>query len=123
MALEPQLIKLPIVKGAECRRQAAQGSDKPELCCNNVNDVTNPGLLRKLEAILGLALHLHERIARREKVRIQVDAAVRRKGRVTDLVGRLKRATHQVAPSPDMFRPGPRVTCDIHTGSAHEIIA
>ena len=120
--LKPKLIKLPIVKAAEIRRQATEGSDKPELCGNDVNDVTNPGLLRKLEAVLGFMLHLRERIARREKVRIQVDAAVRRKGEVTNLVCRLKRATHQVAASPDMFRPGHHVNCEEHTGPGQETL-
>ena len=39
---------------------------------------SEPRLLRKLEATLGFALHLSERIARREKIRVQVVAAVRR---------------------------------------------
>ena len=69
MALEPKLIKLLIVEGAEFRRQATEGPDKPELRGDDVNDETEPHLLRKLEAILGFTLHLNERISRREKVR------------------------------------------------------
>ena len=72
MALEPKLIKLPIVKGAEFRRQATEGPDKPELRGNEVNDETEPHLLGKLEAMLGFTLHLNERISRRQKVRVQV---------------------------------------------------
>jgi hypothetical protein len=50
-------------------------------------------------------LHLIERIARRKKVRVQMGVAVRRKSEVTNLVRRLKCATHQIAASPDMPRP------------------
>jgi len=81
MPLEPNLIKLPVVKGAEFRRQATEGPDKPKLCGDEVNDVTEPGLLGKLEAILGFTLHLNQRISSRQKVRVQVVAAVRRKVR------------------------------------------
>ena len=56
MALEPKLIELFIVKGAEFRRQATEGPDKPELRGDDVNDETKPSLLRKLEAILGFTL-------------------------------------------------------------------
>ena len=105
MALDPKLIKLLIVKGAEIRRQAAERPDEPELRGDGVNDETEPHLLRKLEAMLGFALHLVERIARREKVRVQVVAAIRRKSEIADLVCGLERATHQIAASPDMSRP------------------
>ena len=37
-----------------------------------VNGETEPHLLRKRETTLGFALHLVERIARREQVRVQV---------------------------------------------------
>src|ERR1700730_15316959 len=81
MALEPQLIKLPIVKGTKFLRQATEGSDQPELRGNAVTDETEPHLMGKLEAMLGFALHLRERIARREQVRVQVPAAVRSRSR------------------------------------------
>jgi hypothetical protein len=86
MLLEQELIELLIVKGAEFRGQATEGTDKPELRGDEVNDQTKPSLLRKLEAILGFMLHLGERISRGEKVRVQVFAAVRRKSEVADLV-------------------------------------
>ena len=44
MALESKLIKLSIVKGAELLRQAAKGSDKPELGADVVNDKIEPRL-------------------------------------------------------------------------------
>ena len=80
----------------------------------------NRDLLRKLEAILGFTLHLSERISRREKVRVQVVAAVRRKGEVTDLVRGIERATHQIAASPDMSRPRHDDISERHIGSSLE---
>ena len=101
-----ELIELLIVEGAEFRRQAAERPDQPELGGDEVNDKTEPRLLRERETMLGFALHLGERIARREKVRVQVVAAVGRISEVADLVRRLERAAHQIAASPDMSRPG-----------------
>src|SRR6516165_311271 len=105
MTFEFQLIKLSIVKGAEFWRQATKGPDKPELRSDDVNDQTKPSLLSKLEAILGFTLHLHERISRRQKVRVQVGAAVRRKSEIADLVRDLESPAYQVTASPNMFRP------------------
>ena len=45
-----------VVEGAEFRRQAAEGPDKPELRGDDVNDETEPHLLRKLETVLGFTL-------------------------------------------------------------------
>src|SRR5882724_5474143 len=105
MALELKLVEPLIVEGAEFRRQATEGPVKPELRGDDVNHETEPGLLRKLEAVLGFTLYLNERIPRREKVRVQVVAAKSRKGQVTDLVRGIEGATHQIAASTDMFRP------------------
>jgi multiple sugar transport system permease protein len=55
--------------------------------------------LRKGETTLGFLLHLIEQIARREKVRVQVAAAIPRKSEVTGLVRRLERATYQITAS------------------------
>src|SRR6266700_3334244 len=110
------LIEALFVKRAECRRQAAESPNQSELRGDGVNGKTEPHLLRKRETTLGFALHLIERIARREKVRVQVGAAVRRKSEVTDLVRRFKRATHQIAASPDMSRPGRDDTSKVEIG-------
>ena len=61
--LEPALVELLIVEGAECRRQAAQRPDQPELRGDEVDDETEPRLPRELEPMLGFALHVAERIA------------------------------------------------------------
>ena len=60
----------------------------------------------KLEAMLGFALYLRERIARREQVRGQIHAAVRRKCEIADLVRGLELPTQQIAGSLDMFFQG-----------------
>ena len=72
----PKLIKLSIVEAAEFRRQAAQRPDQPELRGDEVNAKREPRLLRKREAMLGFALHLNQRVARGEEVRVQLIAAV-----------------------------------------------
>src|SRR5258707_3601799 len=74
----------------------------------------------KLEAMLGFALHLNERIARREQVRVQVQAAVRRKCEIADLVCGLELPTQQIAGSLDMFRPGHDKISKAHIGPGLE---
>ena len=68
MALEPKFIKLSVIKGAEFRRQATEGMDKPKLRGAEVNDQTKPSLLCTLEAMLSLTLRFSQWIARREQV-------------------------------------------------------
>src|SRR5260370_20066999 len=122
MALESKLIKLSILKGAEFRRHATEGPDKPELHSDDVTDETEPSLPRKLEAILGFTLHLHERISRCQKVCVQVDAAVHCKTEVADLVRGLERPMYQGAASPDMFRRWDQVTSEDHIGPGPEAL-
>src|SRR6202163_1198973 len=120
MALDPTLIKLLTVEGAECRRQAAQRPDQPKLGGDGVNDKPEPRLLREREAMLGFAFHLGKRIARREKVRVHFVAAVCGVSEVADLVCRLERAAQQIAASPDMSRPGQNATTKVHIGPGLE---
>src|SRR5260221_9404699 len=120
MALEPRLIELLIVEAAECRRQAAQRPDQPELGDDAVNDKPEPRLLREREAMLGFAFHLGKRIARREKVRVQLVAAVGGVSEVADLVCRLECAAHQIAASADMFCPGQNDIAKVHIGHGLE---
>src|SRR4030081_364887 len=98
------------------RRGAAERLNEPKLRSDEVNGKTEPHPLRKREATLGLGLHLIERIARREKVRVHVVAAVRRKNEVTGLVRGLKRAAHHIAASPDMPRPWQDDISKVHVG-------
>src|SRR3981189_2823168 len=116
MALEPTLIEPPIVEGAECRRRAAEGPDQSELRSDDVDDETEPRTLRELEAMLGLTLRVDERISGREKVRVQVVAAIRRKSEVTDVVRGIEGATHQVAADPDVPRPRHDDISERHVG-------
>ncbi len=96
--------------------QPAQRTNECELCRAEVDGNTEPHLLRKRNATLGLGLYFIEPIARREKVRGHVLAAERRKDEVTDLVGGLKRAAHHVAANPDMFCPRQDNHSKIHVG-------
>ena len=114
MALEPKLVKLRVVEGAECRRQAPERPDQPELRGDAVNDEPEPRLLREGEAMLGFAFHLGQRIARHKKVRVQLVAAVGGVNEVADLVRRLECAAQQIAASPDMSRPWQNDIAEIH---------
>src|SRR5215475_14070153 len=114
MALESKLLKLPVVKGAEFRRRTTECSDKPELRRDDVNSEAKPRLLRKLESILGLTLHLHKRISCRQKVRVQVHTAVCREREVADFVRGLEPATYQITTSADVLRPRHYVTSEHH---------
>src|ERR1700757_3279951 len=96
------LIKLIIVERAECRRRAAQRPDQPELGSDAVNDKPEPRLLREREAALGFAFRLGKRIARGEKVRVQLVAAVGGVSEVAELVCCLERAVHQIAAGADV---------------------
>src|SRR5260370_41780001 len=78
-AFEPELIELLVVEGAEFRRQATKCPDQPELRGDDIDDETEPGLLRKVEPIHGFILHLNKRVSRREKVSVQALAAIGRK--------------------------------------------
>src|SRR5690242_1458211 len=105
MMLEPKLIEPLIVEGSEFWRQATEGPDKPDLRGDDVNDETEPGLLRKLEPIFGFTLGLNEWVSNREKVRVQMDWTMSRKSEITDFARGIDCATHQIAASPNMFRP------------------
>ncbi len=120
MAFEQALIEPLFVERAECRRQATEGPDEPELAGGRVDDETEPHLPRKRETTLGFALHLIKRIARREKVRVQLVAAERRKIRVAALGCRLERATQRITGSPDMSRPRYEDISKVHIGPGLE---
>ena len=122
MPLEPKLVEPIVVEGAEFWRQSTKRPDEPELRDDSVDDVTEPRFLHKLEAILGFVLHLDERISRREKVRIHVDAAVCGKCEIADLVRGLEPATQQVPTSQDMLRPGRDPIPERHVGSGLEAL-
>src|SRR6185503_11609988 len=62
-ALDLSLIKLLIVEGAECRRQAAQRPDQSKLGGDVVTNKSEPCLLREREAEPGFSLRLGKRIA------------------------------------------------------------
>src|SRR3984893_4908905 len=114
MTLEPKLIEPLIVEGAEFWRQSTEGPDKPELRGDDVNDETEPSLLRKLEPILGFTLRLNEWVSHGEKVRAQRDCTISRKREVTDFARCIDGATHQIAASPNMFRPWHDDTSERH---------
>src|SRR5687767_10284349 len=88
MTLQPLLVALDVVEAAECRRETAKRPDQLELCGDEVDNETEPRLAREVEPVLGLALHLGERITAGEELR---DQAVAAKGRVGEVSGLLRR--------------------------------
>ena len=70
--------------------------------------------------MFGFAFRLGERIARREKVGVQLVAAASGASEIADLVCRLERASHQIAASPDMSRPGQNAAAKVHIGPGLE---
>src|SRR3984893_14570077 len=114
MTLEPKLIEPLVVEGAEFWRQATEGSDKRELRGDDINDETEPSLLRNLERILGFTLRLNEWVSHGEKVRAQGYCTISRKRDVTDSVGCIDGATQQITGSPNMFRPWHDETSERH---------
>src|SRR5690242_19557246 len=70
--------------------------------------------------MLSFAFRLGKRIARREKVRVHLVAAVSGVSKVADLACGLERAVHQFAASPDMSRPGHDAISKVHIGSGLE---
>ena len=100
-----KLIELPVVKATECRRQAAQHPNERELRGDDVNDKAEPRLLGEREAMFGFCLHLRQRLAGEEQVRVQILARVGAIREVADPVRRFERAAQQITAGPHMFRP------------------
>ena len=121
-AFEQELIEFLVVEGAEFRRQATKCPDKPELRGDDIDDETEPSLLRKVEPILGFTLHLNERVSRREKVSVQALAAIGCKREVAGPVCGLESAAQQITASPDMFRPWHDKISEDHTGPGLEAL-
>ena len=88
------------IEAPENRRQAPECPNEPKLTGDGVNGKSEPHVLRERETMLDLDLHVIERIARREKIRVQVGVVVGGKRGVADLVCRLKRTPQQITTFP-----------------------
>src|SRR5215470_12291962 len=94
-----------VVEATKTRRKAAKITDERKLRRNDVNDRTETGFLDKLQALLGFALHVGERITYRQKPVIEVVARICRVGEIADAVGGIKRPTEQIPLGSQMFAP------------------
>ncbi len=90
MTFEPKLIKLSIIEAAELGCQASKRPNQVELSRDGINHEPKPCPLRKLEAILGFAMCVDERVSRREQIGVQTEATISRKGEVADPVCSIK---------------------------------
>src|SRR4029077_9446655 len=105
MTFEPKLIKLSIIEAAELGCQASERPNQIELSRNGIDDETKPCPLRKLEAFLGFAVRVDERVSRREQIGVQAEATISRKGEIADPVCRIKGSMDQISSGSDMPRP------------------
>src|SRR5262249_16207179 len=100
--LEQKLVKAIIVETAEFRSQAAKASYKRELRPDVILDETETELLRELEVVLGLLLHLDEMIPGSQHVLNHVIAAEARVRNVTAFVRDIKGAADKIAARADV---------------------
>src|SRR5262245_42254559 len=105
MGFGAKFIELPVVKAAERRRQAAKHPDQRELCGDEVNDKTEPHFPGVRKAVFGFALHLVQRLAGEEQVRVEFVARVGSIREVSDPVRRFESAAQQITTSPYWFQP------------------
>src|SRR5260370_1800600 len=76
MVLEAALVELRIIEGLEVRCQSTEHPDQSVLRGNDVADETEPHLPHEFERALDLVLDVSERIPGREKIGVQVVAAI-----------------------------------------------
>ena len=67
-AFEFKFVEFPVVQTAETRRKAAKIADERNLRRDHLNDGKDTSLLSKLQAFLGFALCVDERVSRREQI-------------------------------------------------------
>src|SRR6266850_955602 len=106
MLLEPVLIELRIVEGAELRSEVPKDPDQPELSGDDVDDETVSDLAHELEPGLGLALHVGERLPAGQEVRDRHEAAEAGVREIAEAVGDVKGAQQQAAAGAKRLRPG-----------------
>ena len=105
MMLELKLIKVTVAERTEFWCQAAKCPDKRELCGDDVYDDTERDVCRELEARLSFALHVGQRVSRRQKICVQVVAAICRESEVADPVRGVEGAPHELSSCLDVFAP------------------
>jgi hypothetical protein len=132
MIFEPVLVELFLIEESEFGRQATQSPDQAELCGDNVDNEPKPRFTGEFEPVLGLSLHLAQRIAACEKIRVQVVAAISRKGEITGSICGIEGATHQASAGLDVPCPRHDEISEGHVGTGlvamqtallHQIVA
>ena len=105
MTFEPKLIKVSIIEAAELGCHASERPNQIKLSRNGIDDETKPRPLHKLEAFLGFAVCVDERVSRREQIGVQAEATISRKGEVADPICSIKGSMDQISSGSDMPRP------------------
>ena len=89
--LELTLVEVTVVQRTERRCQAPKCPNERKLCREDLYDDTEHDFARELEAGLGFALHLGQRVSGRKKICQQIVVAIRRKSEVADPASRRRK--------------------------------
>src|SRR5262249_51715619 len=95
MALDLKFVELRTVEAAESLRQAAECADERKLRRDDVDRITEAGILSKLQTLLGFALHVDERFTGRKKTPNEVVACIGHVGEIADGTRGIECATNQ----------------------------
>ena len=106
MALELKLIETLIVEAAEFRGHPTEGPDETELPSDDVNDEAEPRFRANSRPFSASGCTSASGSPAAKRFVTHLVAAVRGKCKVTDPVGDIEGATHQIAAGPGMFRHG-----------------
>src|SRR5271156_6400866 len=98
-------IDLSVVKAAEFWRQSAQHPNQRELRCDVMNDKAESRLLSELEPTFRFCLHFRQRLAGKEKNRVQIIARIGCVHEVSVPDPCLEGMAQQVTASPNVFHP------------------
>src|SRR5262249_39120732 len=104
-ALDLELVEPLVVETTKGLRQATERPDKPKLGGDDVDHEAEPHLLGRLEASLGFAFSVDERITCREEVSYQSNAAISGIRDVSGSIRRVEAETQKIAAGPHMLFP------------------
>src|SRR5580700_2277146 len=105
MVFRASFTDLSAVKAAELWRQPAQHPNQRELRCDVMNDKAESRPFGEFEAAFRFYLHFRQRLAGKEKIRVQVIARVSCVHKVSVPDRRLESAAQQVTASPNVCHP------------------
>src|SRR5262249_33591978 len=106
MALYLLLVQLSVIEAAERSRQATERPDETEMRGGVGVGPPDPGVLRKLQAELGFALYLLQRISRGKQIGDEEGRTVCSPSEIADLASNREGAMHRIPAGAEVLRPG-----------------